>query len=201
MRKLLLLAVSLLALAGASPVAAATTKTVKITRTAFSPATVTIKTGDAVKWTNSDTRNHQVVANNGTFVSAILKPGQSYAFTFKAAGKYAYHDALNAALKGTVSVTGPPPAVTSAVSQPIITYGDTITLSGTVSNKKAGEQVTVYAKPYPQTSYAQLTTVLTTTNGTWDLVIKPTILTSYQVKWKATSSTEVTTAVKPRISL
>jgi plastocyanin len=200
MRRLFLVVTSSLALVVA-PSGSAATKTVKITRTAFTPSSVTIKTTDSVKWTNTDTINHQVVANGGAFASPILKPGQSYTFTFKTAGKYPYHDALHTALKGTVVVTGPPPAVTNTASQPIIVYGSTISLSGTVSNNQSGERVDIFARPYPQSSYVQLTTVLTATNGSWDFVAKPTILTTYQVRWKGTSSSEVSVAVRPRISL
>ena len=50
MRSFVLITVGALALvlAGASRPAVTTTKTVKITATAFSPASVTIKTGDAI---------------------------------------------------------------------------------------------------------------------------------------------------------
>ena len=101
-----------LALAGASRPAATVTKSVKITATGFSPASVTIATGSAVKWTNSDTKDHQVVANNGAFASPIIKPGRTYSHTFNTSGTYRYHDALHPALTGRVIVTGPPPAVT-----------------------------------------------------------------------------------------
>src|SRR5947208_8539418 len=125
MRRLLLPMLTLAALCVGSIASAAptVTKTVKITRTAFSPASVTIKTGDSVKWTNTDTQNHQVVSNNGSFVSPILGPGKSYSHKFNAAGTYRYHDGLNAAVKGVVKVAGPPPAVSIGASLPIIVYG------------------------------------------------------------------------------
>src|SRR6266571_3383455 len=97
MRKLVLLAV-----AGASLPAASVTKTVKITSTAFSPATVTIATADAVKWTNKDTKTHQVVANNGAFASPIIAAGHAWTHRFNTAGTYKYHDALHPALTGKV---------------------------------------------------------------------------------------------------
>src|SRR6266566_6471950 len=192
MKKLCIPLVAVAALAvGASPAVPASTATAKI------------KTGDTVKWVNSDTQNHQVVSNNGSFVSPILGPGKTYSHRFTAAGIYHYHDGLNAAVKGTVRVTGPAPAVTIGVSLPIIVYGQQVTLSGTASSGNANEQVTIYQQPYPQTSFAQLTTVLTTTNGAWNLVLTPSprILTQFQAKWNGRTSVTVGVSVRPRIRL
>ena len=199
-----LLAVAALAIGAAPAMPASTaTATVQIKRASFSPATAKIKTGDTVKWVNTDTQNHQVVSNNGSFVSPILGPGKTYSLRFTAAGTYRYHDGLNPSVKGVVSVTGPPPAVTAGVSLPIIVYGQSVSLSGTVSDGKANEQVTVYQQPYPQASFAQLTTVLTTTNGAWNLVLTPSpkIFTNYQAKWNGRTSVTVGVQVRPRIRL
>ena len=203
MKKLLLplFAVLTLAVAAApaTPVSTATV-TVKITRTAFVPSKVTIKTGDSVTWKNTDTHNHQVVANNGAFVSRILGPGQSYTFRFRASGTYHYHDGLNPAIRGTVVVTGPPPAVSIAASLPIIIFGQQIHLTGVVSSHDANERVTIYAQPYPQASFSQVTTVLTTAGGAWDYIVAPQILTIYQAKLKSSTSTNVQIGVQPQIT-
>jgi|SRR5919204_1197621 plastocyanin len=206
MKKLLLPLVALGVLAvGAAPATSksSATKTVQITRTAFSPAKVTIKSGDTVKWVNSDTRDHQVVSNNGSFVSPILGPGKSYSHRFQAAGTYRYHDGLNPAVKGTVVVSGPPPAVSIGASLPIVVYGQSIALSGTVSSGKPNEKVTIYQQPYPQTSFAEMTTVLTTTGGAWNLLVSPApkILTQYEAKWSGRTSVVVGVQVRPRIRL
>jgi plastocyanin len=204
MRKLFVPFVAVAALAvGAAPATPASTATVQIKRSSFAPQTVTIKTGDTVKWVNSDTHNHQVVSNNGSFVSPILGPGRTYSHRFNAAGTYRYHDGLNAAVRGTVKVTGPPPAVTIGASLPIVVYGQQVSLSGAVSSGMSGEKVTIYQQPYPQASFAELTTVLTTTNGAWNLVLSPSprILTQYQAKWNGRSSVNVGVQVRPRIRL
>src|SRR5881275_2606849 len=206
MKKLFLPFVALAALAvGAAPAAPASTATVtvQIKRSSFVPSPVTIKTGDTVRWVNSDTHNHQVVSNNGSFVSPILGPGKVYTHRFNAAGTYRYHDGLNATVKGVVKVTGPPPAVTIGASLPIIVFGQQVSLSGVVSSGKTNEKVTIYQQPYPQTSFAELTTVLTTTNGAWNLVLTPSpkILTQYQAKWNGRTSVTVGVQVRPRIRL
>jgi len=206
MKKLLLPFFALAVLAvGAAPAtpASTATKTVQIKRSAFSPASVTINTGDAISWVNSDTQNHQVVSNNGSFVSAILGPGKRYSHTFSTAGTYRYHDGLNAAMKGTIVVKGPPPSVTAGLNKPIVVFGESAVLSGNVSNGKANESVALYQQPWGQGSFAQLTTVLTATGGAWSYVLPtaPKILTQYEAKWNGHTSAVITVSVQPRITL
>ncbi len=202
MRSLVLtmVAAAALVLAGASqPATTAVTKTVKITATAFTPASVTIATGDAVKWTNTDTKTHQVVSNSGAFASPIIAAGHSYTHTFKTAGTYRYHDALHPALTGKVVVTGPPPAVTIGAGAPIIVYGQATHVSGQISSGAAGETVTVYSQPYGAPSATLIATLMTGTGGVWDAVVAPTLLTTYQAHWKSTTSADVMVAVHPRV--
>lgn len=182
------------------PQAFAATKQVDIRPGGFSPGTVTIATLDSVRWTNRDTVNHQVVSDTGAFASQILRPNQSFTFTFRASGTYRYRDALEPAERGTVKVTGPPPSVSLASSTGIDTYGTQITLSGQVSNGRAGERVEIFSKPYPGTSFVKLAEVLTVQNGAWSYPTTPEILTSYQAHWRNNTSTEVSVAVRPRIS-
>ncbi len=202
MRKLVLLAVAgaALGLAGASFPAASVTKGVKITSSAFSPATVTIATTNAVKWTNKDTVNHQVIANNGSFASPIIAAGHAWTHTFSTAGTYKYHDALHPSLTGKIVVTGPPPDVTIGAALPIVTYGDSTSISGLVSSKQAGETVTVYSQPYGAVSQQLIATLLTGANGAWALTVTPALLTSYQVHWKNTVSAAIMVAVKPHVA-
>ena len=202
MRKLVLLAVAgaALGLAGASFPAASVTKGVRITSSAFSPATVTIATADSVKWTNKDTKTHQVVANNGAFASPIIAAGHAWAHRFNTAGTYRYHDALHPTLTGKVVVTGPPPDVTIGAALPIITYGQSTTISGAVSNKQVGETVTVYAEPYGDPSQQLIATLLTGTNGVWSTTVTPALLTSYQAHWKSTLSAPIMVAVHPHVA-
>jgi plastocyanin len=200
MRKLLVGTVGLmLFLAPAAPASAADAR-VRIVSAGFSPATVTINTNDRVTWVNRDTRNHQVVADTGAFVSPVLRPGQSYTFTFRAAGTYRYRDALEPAERGTVRVTGPPPSVSLGATMPIIVHGGETHLQGGISTGAVGETVRIFAQPYGQASYVEVAEVLTTTNGAFDVVVKPTILTNYQVRWRAATSQPVTLQVRPRIT-
>jgi len=199
MRKLLLPIAVVLGLALPAPGLAATIA-VKITATGFTPKTVTVDSADTVKWTNADNVNHQLVANNGAFASAIIKPGNAYSFTFKTAGTFHYHDALKPSLTGTITVKGPPPQISVAVSVPIITYGDQTTISGTVSSVKANETVTILAQPYGS-SAQQIATLMTGTGGAFTYSTQPTMLTTYMAKWKTATSQTVTVQVRPKVTL
>ncbi len=200
MRSLLATFAALAALAQAGP-ALAGTKTVHIYGSFFRPASVTIATGDTVTWKNEDNANHQVLANKGEFVSPILKPLQSWSFTFRAAGIYHYRDELHPKLTGVVTVNGPPPTLTFIVSQSIVTYGTQITLSGIVSNHRAGELVTVYYKPYPQPNLIQRATVLTSEGGAFAFIAEPQVLTTYEVAWRNVFAPPATVEVQPKLSL
>ena len=99
------LATGLLALVTATAAGAATI-TVQIKSGGFSPAAITINHGDRVTWHNADTTDHQVVADDGSFASPILRAGQSWAETFSIAGTFKYHDALHPRLTGAESDIG-----------------------------------------------------------------------------------------------
>jgi plastocyanin len=200
-RRLLLAAAAAVSALAVAPQALAATKNVNIRKGGFAPHTVWIEVGDSVTWTNRDTVNHQVVADTGAFASPVLQPNRSYTFTFQASGTYHYRDALEPKERGHVRVVGPPPSVSLAASAPIIVYGkDVVTLQGGVSNRRAGERVEIFAKPYPATSYVKLAEVLTQPGGAWNYVTRPEILTSYQVRWRNRASTEVSVAVRPRVT-
>jgi plastocyanin len=201
MRRTLLILVPVVASLLLAPTAtAAVTKTVLIKRSAFSPTTVSIVAGDSIRWRNDDTRDHQVVSTTGTFASPVLRPGRTYTFRFDVAGTYRYRDALNPSVTGAVKVAGPPPAVTLAVSQPQITYGTGVILSGQINSKKAGENVQLSYQPYGQISEIVLATVITGADGVFSYNVAPRILTTYRAKWKTALSLPVSTAVAPSIS-
>ena len=202
MRSLVLIAVSALALvlAGASRPAATVTKTVRITATAFSPVNVTIKTGDAIKWSNTDTKAHQVVANNGAFASPTIGAGRTWTRTFNTAGTFRYHDALHPALTGKIVVSGPPPAVTIGAAAPIILYGQATTIAGQVSSGQSAEKVDVYAQPYGTQSPVLVASLLTGTGGVWSVAVKPAWATTYSAHWKSLVSSTVSVGVRPVIA-
>ena len=71
---------------------------------AFDPASVTIKAGESVTWTNQDSATHTVVGDDDEFQSGDLANGASFSFTFDKAGTYTYHCGIHPSMKGTVVV-------------------------------------------------------------------------------------------------
>jgi plastocyanin len=190
-----------LLLSAASPAAAETFRVRIVKGDGFRPASVTIKVGDSVRWTNGSGQKRQIVSNSGAFASPILNPGTDWTFTFRASGNYRYHDGFRSALKGVVHVQGPPPSVSMAASLPVVIYGTQVTLSGVVSSKKEGQTVPLLAQPYPQTSFAELAKVTTTAGGAWAFTVTPTTQTTYQARFRGSSSQPVTIGVRPKVTL
>jgi plastocyanin len=199
MRRFIPIAVAGVALVLAAPASTATS-TVQIKSTGFVPATVTINQNDSVTWTNTDTKDHQVVANGGSFASAILTPGKTYTHAFRAGGTFRYHDGLHPTLRGTITVRGAPPQVTLATSVPVVKFGTQVTLSGIVSNKRTGETVTLTALPFGQTTKQVIATLQTTANGAFSFSVTPQVNTTYQAQWKGSESS-VAVQVQPLIKL
>lgn len=80
----------------------------------FTPADLTITTGDTVRWTNTD-GTHNVVFNDGSFTSgAPGPPGWAVPRTFTAAGTFSYYcvrhlPGMTGVVRVTAGVTLPPP--------------------------------------------------------------------------------------------
>jgi plastocyanin len=203
MRKALLTATAVCALAGAGFAVAslAATKTVNIKSTGFAPRTVTVAGGDTVQWKNVDTVNHQVVANNGSFASNTIAPNRTYSKRFDIPGTYGYRDALHPALRGAVKVTGNPPSISMGASTGIMVAGSQIHVGGVISPAAVGDTVTIFAQPFGQMSFAEIARVQTSTNGVYDFVTSPQILTSYKATWKGKTSAVISVAVSPRLTL
>src|ERR1044072_7334660 len=143
MRKMLVLITAALAIVVVVGAVQAAGVVVTIKGTGFSPTNVKLNNGDTITWKNTDKANHQIVADDGSFASQVLAPGNTYSHAFAVAGTFRYHDATKAGLKGTVKVKGsaPGPSMAFALSAPIVTYGTRIILSGQISTHKSGENV------------------------------------------------------------
>jgi plastocyanin len=86
-----------------SPTAqAAMSHGVSINNRAFTPPDMTVAVGDTVTWTNATTEDHNV--RGGPFSSPALKPNNTFAYTFKAAGAIKYVCDYHPTMKGTITV-------------------------------------------------------------------------------------------------
>ncbi len=90
----------------ATPSGGVSANAVEIKDFAYNPDPVTVKVGQKITWTNADSVAHNVVADDGSFKSATLNQGDTYSFTPKKAGTFAYVCTFHAQMKGTLTVTG-----------------------------------------------------------------------------------------------
>jgi len=198
MKRMLLLPLALVATLVVAGASGAATKTVQITGAGFTPTATTVSVGDSVTWHNADNANHQVVANDGSFASPVLKPGDTYTQTFNASGKTNYHDALATKHTGSVTVTAPAANVTLTAATQTIVYGSSTKVSGAVTNQLSNEPVTLTSQPYGKGTQS-IASQATGANGSFAFGVSPTIQTSYQAHWKTTASPSVTINVAPRV--
>jgi plastocyanin len=77
---------------------------VAISGNAFSPASLTVKVGDTITWTNNDSVSHTVTADDRSFDSGSLAQGASFSFTYQKAGTYTYHCSIHPSMTATVVV-------------------------------------------------------------------------------------------------
>ena len=200
-KKLVILLAALASLVLTAPATAAT-RTIQITSTGFVPRTVTIATGDTVVWSNVDRVSHRVVVERTT-CNLTIAPGSTGQCTFANTGRYPYADPnmRGNAWRGTVTVQAAPISVTIAARPLTTTYAASTTLSGRVSTGQAGQNVTIQAQVCGSTSFANVATVTTTTDGAWSVVVKPLKNTTYQARWRTATSANVAVRVRPRLTL
>jgi plastocyanin len=72
----------------------------------FSPATVTVHTGDLVTWHNSGKQPHTATADDGSFDTGTLTSGQSASHMFTQPGTFTYYCTIHPNMHGTVKVLG-----------------------------------------------------------------------------------------------
>jgi plastocyanin len=89
---------------------AVATVTVAMQGFAFSPATVTVKVGDVVGWTNGDAATHTATLDDGSCdtgrVAGSSAGQQTFVFGADTAGRsFLYHCAIHGSMKGTITVT------------------------------------------------------------------------------------------------
>jgi plastocyanin len=77
---------------------------VTIDNLAFSPATLNLKTGQQVTWTNKQDIAHTVTADGGAF-DHQMPPGATFSFTFDKAGSSPYHCTIHRSMTATIQVS------------------------------------------------------------------------------------------------
>ena len=88
----------------ATPSGGVAANAVDIKGFAFNPADATVKVGQKITWTNSDSAEHNVVADDGTFKSEDLEQGDTFEYTAKKAGTFSYVCTYHPQMKATLTV-------------------------------------------------------------------------------------------------
>src|SRR5215203_3944251 len=70
----------------------------------FDPAYIAIESGTTVTWTNDGQMPHTVTADDGSFDSEELNPGDSYTLTFSGSGTVPYYCEIHPNMVGSVTV-------------------------------------------------------------------------------------------------
>lgn len=83
---------------------AVVTKTVTVRDFAFTPKTITIHRGQAVKWVNKDPFTHTTTSNTMVW-NHVLTAGKTFTFVFKKPGRFPYHCSIHPTMRAVVVVT------------------------------------------------------------------------------------------------
>lgn len=77
---------------------------IKIDNFVFSPNTITVPAGTAVRWTNHDDIPHNVVADDKSFKSRVLDTDEAFSYTFAKPGTYTYFCSIHPKMTGKIVV-------------------------------------------------------------------------------------------------
>src|SRR5208282_6814407 len=77
---------------------------VKIDNFSFTPATLTVKAGTQITWTNGDDIPHTVVSDAQSFKSKVLDTDEKFTFTASKPGTYSYFCSIHPKMTGKVVV-------------------------------------------------------------------------------------------------
>ena len=122
------------------------------TNSCFIPNVLNIQVGDSVIWTNDDTTVHTITSGtssggtDGAFDSDLIQPGNSYSITFPNAYSYNYFCVVHPWMEGIVTVTSStptPPTINVSTDKSSYQSGDTIIISGTITNPIEGKDVMI----------------------------------------------------------
>src|SRR5215204_5791978 len=72
----------------------------------FDPPDVAVEPGSTITWTNKGAVPHTVTADDGSFDSERLNPGDSYTVAFGGQGTVTYHCEIHPEMRGSVTVGG-----------------------------------------------------------------------------------------------
>jgi plastocyanin len=78
--------------------------TVSIEDGSYSPSELELSAGRAVRFVNNGTTKHTASADDGSWGTGTINPGENFSRYFKTAGSYDFHCAYHSSMTGTLSV-------------------------------------------------------------------------------------------------
>ncbi len=122
---------------------------------ALSPSVLDVKANETVTWQNNDFAIHTVTTGttslgfDGRIDSGVISAGQTFSHKFDKAGVYEYYCLFHPWMTGVVNVGGgskiqPTDTISFSTDKSSYHKGDSILISGQVSNFVPNEQVTVW---------------------------------------------------------
>ena len=121
----------------------------------LSPSVLDVKTNETVTWQNNDVTIHTVTTGttslgfDGRVDSSVIAAGKSFSYKFDKAGVYGYYCLFHPWMTGVVNVGSsskiqPVDTISFSTDKSSYHNGDSILISGKVSNFIPNEQVTVW---------------------------------------------------------
>jgi LPXTG-motif cell wall-anchored protein len=80
--------------------------TVSIQDFSFDPGQISVAPGTKVTWVNEGQAPHTSTADDGSWDSGTLQPGDDFSFTFDKPGTYTYHCSVHPQMTASVKVSG-----------------------------------------------------------------------------------------------
>jgi plastocyanin len=77
---------------------------VRIVDNRYRPRTITVEAGTRVRWSNAGRNSHSVTADDRSFDSGLLAPGDRFARRFRRPGSYPFHCTVHPRMTGTIRV-------------------------------------------------------------------------------------------------
>jgi plastocyanin len=174
MKRLLPVALALVALAVALPSAAAATQSVNAELAEFSPSQVDALPGETVEWTNVSPRVHTVTSDAGLFGTDELLPGAVFAQRFDAPGAYAYHCTLHPEMTGAVDVRR---VIIGLLPTVVVALGERVELDGRTADPTRPVEV---QRSVRGGAFETVATAAAAPDGGWRAAITATATADYR---------------------
>jgi plastocyanin len=113
---------------------------VEMSRFLYNPDNITVTVGTTVSWVNYDGVTHTVTADDGSFDSGNINPGQRFNHTFTKVGEFSYHDKAYPFMRGNVNIiyyTGLPKTNATLAAQNAATVNASVAPSSSGKNISA----------------------------------------------------------------